>query len=78
MKEKRATYLPWLVSMALRSLHAKFLRVLSIVSTCNNTLSLSISEKLVLVKMRCNFLHAKGVIALFVNIGDEALNANIP
>ena len=64
--------------MALKSLHAKCVHVLPYVNTCNNALSARSAEKLVLVKMRCKILHATGVIALFVNMGDEALNAKNP
>ena len=78
MKEKRATYLPWFVSMALQYFHAKYVHVLPCVNTCNNALSVRNAEKLAFVKMRCNILHAKGVIALFVHMGDKALNGNIP
>ena len=68
------------MSMALQSLHAKCMNVLPCVNTCNNALSVRNAEKLAFVKMRCNILHAKGgvITALFVNTGDEALNANIP
>ena len=63
--------------MALRSLHAKCVRVLSIVNTCNNALDVRSAEKLVFVKMKSIVLHAKGVIVVFVNMGNDALPANI-
>ena len=52
--------------------------MLPCVNTYNNALSVKSAEKLVFVKMRCNILHAKDSMALFVNMGDEDLNSNIP
>ena len=59
--------------MGLQSLHAKCVHVL----LCNNALSVRSAEKLVFVKMRSKILHAKDMIVVFVNMGDDALNANI-
>ena len=65
--------------MGLQSLHAKCVHVLLCVITCNNALSVRSTEKLVFVKMRNEILHAKGAniaeTLLFVNMGDNALNA---
>ena len=64
--------------MGSQSLHAKFVHALLCVITCNNALSVKSAKKLVFVKIRSEILHAKGVIVVFVNMGNEALlSANI-
>ena len=64
--------------MELQSLHTKCVHVLLCVITCNNARGVRSAEKLVFVKMKSIVLHAKGVIVVFVNMGNEALlSANI-